>query len=401
MRQSTRQSGVILPLVALLMVVIFGFVAFAVDIGYVKLARTQLQAAADAGARAGVLALGGGPSDAKQLAQNAAQDNEVAGSAVVVLPQEDIELGRWDTVTRVFTPLSGADESNADSVRITCRCLASRTTAVPTFFARAIGTDSVDVAASAIARSGAICGVFVGVERVETNGGGTYTDSYNAAIGSYGSQPAGDNGHICSDGDIVINSGTINGNAIPGQGDTVSIGQGTVTGSTTPRTSPLTLSPVDFGDVATNNDNGDLASPPYDSAIGEFRIENGSYSIPPGTYYLNTFTIGGNATVTVTGPTTIYVTDSVLITGGGLVNDSQLPKNLKILSSGSSIRVAGNSTFYGVIYAPNADIEVAGASDFYGGAMGRSLTIENNGGVHADESLPPLEEVPSQPILVQ
>jgi Flp pilus assembly protein TadG len=59
------------------MVVIFGFVAFSVDIGYMKLARTQLQAAADAGARAGVLALGGGPSDAKLLAQDAAQDNRI------------------------------------------------------------------------------------------------------------------------------------------------------------------------------------------------------------------------------------------------------------------------------------------------------------------------------------
>ena len=230
MRKSIRRCGVILPLVALMMVVIFGLVAFAVDIGYVSLARSQLQAAADAGARAGILALGDGPNGAKLLAQNAAQDNEVAGSSVVVLPQEDIELGRWDTVTRVFTPLSGSAESDADSVRITCRCLASRTTAVPTFFARAMGTDSVDVAASAIARSGAICGVFVGLDSIVMNGGGTYTDSYNSTLGSYGSQPAGDNGHICSDADITINDGAVNGNAIPGQGDTVT-SSGTVTGS--------------------------------------------------------------------------------------------------------------------------------------------------------------------------
>ena len=96
----------------------------------------------------------------------------------------------------------------------------------------------------------------------------------------------------------------------------------TVTGSTTPRTSPLTLPPVDFGDVATNNDNDNLASPPYNSATGAFKLVAGSYSIPPGTYYLDTLKVSGSALATVTGPTTFYVTDKVQIAGGGIVNDT-------------------------------------------------------------------------------
>jgi hypothetical protein len=63
--------------------------------------------------------------------------------------------------------------------------------------------------------------------------------------------------------------------------------------------------------------------------------------------------------------------------------------------------VSGTSAFYGFVYAPNSQITITGNAGYYGGAMGRSLVMNNNGGVHADESLPPVQEVPSQPILVQ
>lgn len=52
-----NRSGNILVLTALLLVPMCGFVAFAIDVGYMGLARTQLQAAADAGALAGAQVL--------------------------------------------------------------------------------------------------------------------------------------------------------------------------------------------------------------------------------------------------------------------------------------------------------------------------------------------------------
>ena len=383
------------------MVVILGLVAFAVDIGYVKLARTQLQAAADAGARAGVLALEDGPSDAKLLAQNAAQENEVAGSSVVVLPQEDIQLGNWDTVTRVFTPLFGADESNADSVRITCRCVASRTTAVPTFFARVIGTTSVDVAASAVARRRANCGVLVGIDFAELNGNPSSTDSYDSMIGSYSSQTPGDQGHLCSNGPIDVQNGTVNGNAIPGEGYSVSMNQGDVTGLTIPRTTPLTIPPVDFGDVATNNDNANLTEPPYVSASTEFRHNSSSeIFLPSGTYYFTHFSVT-DGPIRIDGPVNIYVMGDFIVNGGSIVNDTQVPANLRVFVQGSEVTIAGGAAFYGVIYAPTANIKISGSSTFYGGAVGRTLKFNNTGGIHADESLSLLEEMPSHPILVQ
>jgi len=401
MRKSTRQRGVILPLVALLMTVIFGLTAFAVDIGYMKLARTQLQAAADAGARAGVLALEDGPNDAKLLALDAAQDNMVAGSPVVVLALDDIQLGNWDTNTRVFTPLFGADESKADSVSVTCRCAETRGNAVPTFFARVFGTGSVDVAAMAIARRRANCGVLVGIDFAELNGNPSSTDSYDSMLGSYESQAPGDQGHLCSNGEIDVQNGTVNGNAIPGAGYPVTINQGAVTGLTTSRTTPLTFPPVDFADYATNNDNANLTEPPYNSADTSFGHHGANdFLLPSGTYYFTDFS-ATDGPITIDGPVNIYVMGNFIVNGGSIVNNTQIPANLRIFVEGSTVTIAGGASFYGVIYAPTADVKVSGSATFYGGAVGRTLKFNNTGGIHADESLSLLEEIPSHPILVK
>lgn len=50
---SKRRKGVIVPLTAILMVFLLGMVAFALDIGFILVARTQAQSAADAAALAG------------------------------------------------------------------------------------------------------------------------------------------------------------------------------------------------------------------------------------------------------------------------------------------------------------------------------------------------------------
>ncbi len=83
------------------------------------------------------------------------------------------------------------------------------------------------------------------------------------------------------------------------------------------------------------------------------------------------------------------------------MNETQVPANLRIFVQGSQVTIAGSAAFYGVIYAPTADVKVSGSATFYGGAVGRTLKFNNTGGIHADESLSLLEEVPSHPILVK
>ena len=53
--KSQRRRGVLIPLAAILMVMMVGVIAFAIDLGYIVLVRTELQCAADYGALGGCM----------------------------------------------------------------------------------------------------------------------------------------------------------------------------------------------------------------------------------------------------------------------------------------------------------------------------------------------------------
>jgi Flp pilus assembly protein TadG len=382
-----QRHGAILPLTAIMLVLLLGMVAFAVDLGYLALARTEIQAAADAGALAASLAIEqDDPNEVMLLAQRATQANNVAGSPAVIIPQEDVQLGTWDSDAGQFTPLTGADQFKANSVRVTCRRTLSRANEIPLYFARLLGAEMGEVSATAIALRRPVCGTFIGLESTELNGNGAYTDSYNSDLGTYDSQVPGDKGHLCSNGPIDVQNGSVHGNAIPGPGQTVSITSGTVTGKTTPRKEPLSMPPVDFGDVMTNNDNEQLDKPPYNAGKQTFRHNGGGLNLPGGTFFFTDVSITGGPII-VNEPTTIYVKGDFSVMGDGIVNVTHKPSNLRVFVEGRSVKISGDADFSGIVYAPDTDIVVGGSGAFFGGAVGESLKFHNTGGVHADESL--------------
>ncbi len=240
--KASARRGSILVLSAFMMVFLVGFVALAVDTGMIALARTQLQCAADAGALAAADALGGDMTAAQTAAQTFAQDNVAGGAAVSVTPASDIVFGTWSNSSLTFTPLTGTAISGANAVQVTCRLANSRGDALQLFFAPLFGLKHVDVSATAIAtKSSYVCGPFVGINSV-TMSGGSYTDSYNSNNGSYTVGSAHNNGDVCSNGPIVMSGTptTVNGDAHPGPGSTVTMtGGAKVTGSTTPLTQAL------------------------------------------------------------------------------------------------------------------------------------------------------------------
>lgn len=139
-----------LPLVALFIVVLFAFAALAIDLGILYTARTSAQHAADAGALAGAYTFGDASKPQPSSAQNA---------AVAVAVQNKI-LGQ--TLTPADFTLSAASPCPATSAgtgvcadttqhRVTVYIARTGATAVGTFFARAIGWQSVGVATRATA----------------------------------------------------------------------------------------------------------------------------------------------------------------------------------------------------------------------------------------------------------
>jgi len=150
MRLDRPRSGSILVLSAFLMLVMLGMVAFALDTGYIVAVKTQLQAAADAGALAGVTGLPEGDSKALSLAQTYAQSNFASGRAVEIVPGEDLQLGYWNAETRQFQTLSAA-QPTANALRVTSRLSTARGNQANLFFARALGRNNVDLQATAVA----------------------------------------------------------------------------------------------------------------------------------------------------------------------------------------------------------------------------------------------------------
>ena len=408
--RSLRESrkGATLVLFTILLVVLLGMVAFAVDIGYVSLARTQLQASADSAALAGAAALQNGADGARAEAIRFAGFHIAAGAAVSIADDDDVQLGLWDDDTRLFTPLALGDESGANAVRVTCRRSQAQGKPVGLFFGRVLGSSSTDALAQATARvRPTVCGLIIGITKA-TMSGSSHTDSYNSEQGAYSAGTAGERGHVCSDGPITMSgSSAIHGDAHPGQGYTVSSSSSIgVLGEIEPRTSPLNLPAIDSGDAASNNNNYNiptslLGKNPLNSK-SEFSLSGGDVvNLPPGTYYWAKMSLSGGSTVKISGSTTIYVTGDVSLSGGSLANLTLQPKNLQLFPMGSNCTISGSSEFYGVVYGPAAKVVRSGDSDYYGMIVGKELVLSGSGGIHADESLGILNGSKGHPALVE
>jgi Flp pilus assembly protein TadG len=164
-----QRKGGVLVLAALFMVVILGMVAFAVDFGYLAMARTELQRTADAAAIAGCWELmdnspPGATADltteialARQTASQYVTANTVCNGTVGVNTNSandsggDIVIGNLDnpSLASSFLTFSNPNEYNAVQVRVSKS--ASSNGVVPLFFGRVFGMAGQAVDAQATA----------------------------------------------------------------------------------------------------------------------------------------------------------------------------------------------------------------------------------------------------------
>ncbi|MEX0718170.1 MAG: vWA domain-containing protein [Planctomycetaceae bacterium] len=153
-RRRTQRRGAVIVLAAVCLIAVFAFAAFTVDVGHMSLTRTQMQASADAAALAAASDLAAGESAVRSAAEKVARENYVNRRRTHLVPEEDVELGKWDDAERVFTPLLGNARDDADSVRITVKLDAARDNALPMFFAPVIGHRSTGMTVRSVATIG-------------------------------------------------------------------------------------------------------------------------------------------------------------------------------------------------------------------------------------------------------
>lgn len=148
------RTGHVLVYSAILMIVLIGFISLAVDWGRVQLAKTELQAAADAAARYGVTGLSSGVNTVQSRVAAAAAQNKADGSAVSIDTNNDIEFGVWDPLLKQFTVLTGSQRNGATAIRVTARRTAARGNAIPLLWGAVIGKRTCDVTAQSVVSRG-------------------------------------------------------------------------------------------------------------------------------------------------------------------------------------------------------------------------------------------------------
>ena len=397
-----RRWGNIAILSVTLMAIMMGMVAFAVDIGYIAHARTELQRTADAVALAAAAKL---PTlDAARTAGKAtAQSNSSTISPT--LTDANFEFGHWSRFTSTFTtPTPSYRSTNA--VRVTIRRTQANGNPLNLFYGRVLGKQSTDLTITSVAfNDRGLCGPFIGISSADI-GGNMHTDSYDSDDGSYDAGTAAHRGSVCSDGDVHVHGDAeIYGDARAGATGEVTVdGDPVITGNIGNRVKPLDLPSVDASPytVSPYNDNNLLPKVlrlndqgngnhwvlPVDNQ-GDFRLNAGDvYYMPAGTYYFRDMLLNGGAVLHITGEVKIYVTRDLTFNGGSYVyNDTFKAENLTIMMTGGIASITYGNPFYGVLYAPDSNVTISGDADIYGAIVANNLTVTGNALGHYDESL--------------
>lgn len=153
-RVASRRPAAVLPLVTICLIGLFGFVALAIDIGMMAVARTQSQSAADAAALAGARTLNGRSGNnrvnAEAEAYEAAQANRILNSQITAAQVTSVRSGvyRYNTTSQRFVT---EFDSAPTSLEAYGAMQVSITTQQPTYFGRVLGVNSMQVSARATA----------------------------------------------------------------------------------------------------------------------------------------------------------------------------------------------------------------------------------------------------------
>jgi hypothetical protein len=252
------------------------------------------------------------------------------------------------------------------------------------------------------------------------------TDSYDGAVGPYGGTNIKYNGDVTTNnpaaGSINIQSnGFIGGNVYypkTGTSSTVTGSLSNVAGSITTNPANTTFvavptpaeSALQWGYGTVNYVKPVTGNPPVFTLTDSTGTTTGATlasPIPGGVYVIkmdgqgDSIKLSGSGGITFAGSpyTIIYLEGNATMTGNGISNVSTRPSSLQFfgMPTCTNVKISGNSNFYGVVYAPQADITLNGGGSLgqaFGSLAGKTVNFSGNGTVlHYDESLRTMQGV--------
>lgn len=153
-RKQSRQ-GTVLPIVTICLVGLVGFIALAIDIGMMAVARSQAQNAADVAALAGARTLDGKSTNnnsaaAVTMSETAATNNSILNTNITAAQVTTKQVGiyRYDTTAQRFQAVFGQAPGTNEAYGV---MQVTISTQQPTYFARIFGVQSLNIGATATA----------------------------------------------------------------------------------------------------------------------------------------------------------------------------------------------------------------------------------------------------------
>jgi RHS repeat-associated protein len=215
------------------------------------------------------------------------------------------------------------------------------------------------------------------------------------SVGATGTAGAKDQGHVVSNGNIVINSSSIvRGNVTAGPGKNITLnGSSTITGTKGYLASSLNCAPVDLAALATTlrsaNDDSKVpltnhgTNPLTGSGHTDFQLNsNESVTLPAGTYYFTKLLLNSGSSIAVSGTVRILVAGDININSSSNANAGGNPFDLRIFGSGSNFTLDSSCTLKGFVYLANANANVSlnSISTLVGALYGGHVNV--NSGSH-------------------
>jgi hypothetical protein len=166
---------------------------------------------------------------------------------------------------------------------------------------------------------------------------------------------------------------------------------------------------VDDGD-GIDGDAAELVTPTnwkklgYTSSTYSLRAKAQTYVVlPGGTYFFRDLDLSAMAQLEIAGPCKIYVTGTLDLTGGGLVNATGLPENCQVFvhpypyptsnpPTEATVAVAGGAQVAMAIYAPYCEATITGNGDLFGSIIADTVTVNGHVSLHFDEALADITE---------
>ncbi len=229
-------------------------------------------------------------------------------------------------------------------------------------------------------------------------GSGSLVDSYNSTLGPYNPTASNSNASVYSGGSIDMNPATIIKGSVTAVGtveepDNIT---GTVSQHSIAQPTYPTLD-CPTGGFTPNAWIPQGAGVSYNQSTGLLKIQGGNSLTLSGhnQYYFSQVIVSGGSTLTIdpgSGHVDMYVSDKVVVGGGGVANTSTKPNQLRLAACGTPIKPAGwdlsgGSDGFMTVYAPNQVVTVGGGGNLFGSIIAAEIDVTGGSKLHADESL--------------